>query len=1104
MAPRYSTASASDSDAPLPRSLVASPFNSAPSNPPTPAPAHDDDGDQDDDDEDEEAWDEVDIPQAGPSGVQHPVDRSRAAGDEGAADAGGIEIVISRGGQKGKGKDKKKPGTTAKERQERQERHKVHVLCLLAMSMVRNRWLNDQELQARLLSHLPPSLHLAFASITRTKYPNPRDRSRLFEASLKDLVQWWFQAFRVLPHKDLRRRDVGEVEEELRGWEREYDKLVSKEKKSKGKGKEKEGHGEGWKKWPWEEEEQLSEDKRRKRLASQSTSSSKPLVRPFASSSPHGGPAAWEPVHALPSLYAAAAALRGSRDLSAQLFVALLRALDIPARLVVSLQGMEWRSGSASGANKGRRKKDVGGPAIDDDDEEEEEALARTRRKPPPAKGKGKGKSRAVETLELSSSEDGEGGWQDGRGKLNYKIPKPNLRRSAPSGKGGKVAAWRKEREMMRDFDADEDHDLSLPPTQWVEAYSRYVKQWITVDPARGKMRCKSIMEPPKGGGAGNVLAYVVGFEEDGSAHDITPRYARAFNNTTVKLRVPTSSKSKKENEGRDWFAQVLRPYRRKFVLNRDTEEEKELWNRQSNEPFPTSIGGFKNHPNYVLEQHLHRDEALLPSTKSLGLFKGEFPVYPRSRVVVVKSTENWYRVGRTIKPAEVPRKFVKQRAVTINRKRAEEFMKMDGGEVDDQPLYSEDQTEVYVPPPVEDGKVPKNMFGNIDLFVPSMLPEGAVHLPSKVAVKCAKLLGIDYAEATIGFEFRQRRAAPTMAGVVVAAEHADALREAILTLEQSTLEKELAKQQDRVLKRWKKLITGLRIRQRLTNQFKDVEKGIVGEANADTPGLSTTSASASPAPNAFLSVASTSKSKSKTNGTTTSRKRPKPDALPSSSDESSLIPPPRKRLASSTNTNTSPPIRTTRSSTAAATTPATTTGGTAKLSTSGRSLRLRMPATAAPLDPDPEPEPTSTSRRRPTRSSALKAQARFKPQAAAEEEEDEDEFEEVQVGEEAPPPPPPVEVEIEVEAEAGDGGEGGGDESTGLRLRAGEQAEEEEIAGGAEALGEADRSGDRLVARGGTPLDGEGEALEGAGEAEGEGEGEEGAEDVFEYESDF
>lgn len=35
---------------------------------------------------------------------------------------------------------------------------------------------------------------------------------------------------------------------------------------------------------------------------------------------------------------------RGSRDMSAQLFTALCRALDIPARLVVSLQSVPWQS----------------------------------------------------------------------------------------------------------------------------------------------------------------------------------------------------------------------------------------------------------------------------------------------------------------------------------------------------------------------------------------------------------------------------------------------------------------------------------------------------------------------------------------------------------------------------------------------------------------------------------------------------------------------------------------------------------------------------------------------------------------------------------------
>ena len=46
--------------------------------------------------------------------------------------------------------------------------------------------------------------------------------------------------------------------------------------------------------------------------------------------------------------------------------------------------------------------------------------------------------------------------------------------------------------------------------------------------------------------------------------------------------------------------------------------------------------------------------------------------------------------------------------------------------------LYAEFQTEVYVPPPVVEGRVPKNSFGNIDIYVPSMVPQGGTHVPRK------------------------------------------------------------------------------------------------------------------------------------------------------------------------------------------------------------------------------------------------------------------------------------------------------------------------------------------------------------------------------------
>ena len=43
--------------------------------------------------------------------------------------------------------------------------------------------------------------------------------------------------------------------------------------------------------------------------------------------------------------------------------------------------------------------------------------------------------------------------------------------------------------------------------------------------------------------------------------------------------------------------------------------------------------------------------------------------------------------------------------------------------------LYGEWQTDAFIPPPAVDGKVPRNEYGNVELFQPSMLPGGTVYL---------------------------------------------------------------------------------------------------------------------------------------------------------------------------------------------------------------------------------------------------------------------------------------------------------------------------------------------------------------------------------------
>ena len=155
-------------------------------------------------------------------------------------------------------------------------------------------------------------------------------------------------------------------------------------------------------------------------------------------------------------------------------------------------------------------------------------------------------------------------------------------------------------------------------------------------------------------------------------------------------------------------------------------------------------MAGFKDHPLYVLARHLKRDEVVDPVVE-LGKFRGE-PVYPRGNVLQLKTAENWMRQGRTVSLGAQPLKWVKQRAATVNTKRAIEAALAGqreraagsgpgsgsasvqggggggeaGGEGDAgagarggeglgseegvmQGLYGRHQTELYVPPPVVD-----------------------------------------------------------------------------------------------------------------------------------------------------------------------------------------------------------------------------------------------------------------------------------------------------------------------------------------------------------------------------------------------------------------
>ncbi|WVF68799.1 hypothetical protein IAT40_003571 [Kwoniella sp. CBS 6097] len=651
---------------------------------------------------------------------------------------------------------RKKP-MTSKDRAIRLEIHKMHVIALLASARIRNRWLCNGLLKARLLSLLPHPLQAAF-NIPPSRFPDRAQRSRLFFDALQSLVTWWSQSFFDIsdPTIGLRTRPWDEIQEIID----QLPKLTRADLTP--------GH--------------FISDTKEKSKERQDTLDQMSIG------------SGEEKLRSVNSLMKKALQQEGSRDVSAQLFVSLARSCGLGARLVVSLQPVPWRAEKVvhkkkPGAGRGGRSlasRQGMGPESDGEDDEDEDEFEEV-----PMPG-----SEEKKTPKSNVRAAGVRRMQDPADLYRLRPSKP-----APP----KVGTPSKRRPKTKQDLTDQ------PPVFWAEVFSRSDQRWIPVDPVRGTIRKKNHFEPSTDSGPIRLL-YVVAFEEDGHARDVTFRYTKNFGAKTVKLRVP----AKKDEP--DWWETVIGFLQRSYRLNRDELEDAELENSQISESMPLHMNGFKDHPIYVLERHLKREEVIQPK-REIGRFKGE-PVYRRANVVSCRTAETWMRTGRRVKDKQEPLKWVKQRAVTLQKRRAQELAVQEGGEAIQQGLYAEYQTEIYRPPPIKDGIIPQNSFGNIDLYAPTMLPDGAVHLPYKGIAKVAKNLEISYAEACTGFEFKKQRAIPVINGIVVAAENETMVMDAYAESAAAAEEKERLKKEERALKRWAKLINGLRVRLRLQAEY--------------------------------------------------------------------------------------------------------------------------------------------------------------------------------------------------------------------------------------------------------------------------------------------
>lgn len=122
----------------------------------------------------------------------------------------------------------------------------------------------------------------------------------------------------------------------------------------------------------------------------------------------------------------------------------------------------------------------------------------------------------------------------------------------------------------------------------------------------------------------------------------------------------------------------------------------------------------------------------------------------------------------------------------------------------------------MYKAPPVVKGRVPKNVYGNLDIYTPTMVPAGGSHILHPETARAARTLGIDYSDAVTGFSFKGRHGTAVICGAVIATEFREAVQEVLHAFEDEMADEEAHRRSSEALRFWKRLLTGLRIRERI------------------------------------------------------------------------------------------------------------------------------------------------------------------------------------------------------------------------------------------------------------------------------------------------
>ncbi|CUM62946.1 uncharacterized protein PRCAT00000506001 [Priceomyces carsonii] len=280
------------------------------------------------------------------------------------------------------------------------------------------------------------------------------------------------------------------------------------------------------------------------------------------------------------------------------------------------------------------------------------------------------------------------------------------------------------------------------------------------------------------------TMHHVVAFEKNNSVIDVSSRYMMDISYRKFgKLDLRTIA-------GRCelLFESLLHMLNRRHDISKSVKEQNCLTEvALLNCEIPMSLSSLKRSPNFVAISSLRFNEVIPLNQKSIGsvkLYLRTEPIFLKNCVIVGKSEEQWKFLGRSVKLNEKDRPIkitrVSNPKSLYRKRRFNQHILSGNSDLNCVKLYAFHQTCPFIRESITYNRLPKNQFGNIEIFRNCMIPDGSswVVLPEiEILLRSFKSKNIsipieadlDYIPVVVGFNFSANGSiTPVKKGVLV------------------------------------------------------------------------------------------------------------------------------------------------------------------------------------------------------------------------------------------------------------------------------------------------------------------------------------------------